>query len=85
MVKKEKQFQELHNKLALKHGLDPRDVGYFRGHHFHSKHTRKQTAEALMRRLPNLKRDNSYRYESYLRRLAFIAKATDEQWSELVG
>jgi len=70
--------------LAKKFNLDKRDIGYFRDHYYCQNHSREQIAEALIKKLPRLKVNKSYRYESYLRRLAFLSKITNQEWQELI-
>lgn len=77
-------YDKLHQEIGDKFGLTARDVRFFRGWAYNKTSKREEIAEAIQNKLPILIQGKSYRVEFYLRRLAFLAKCTNDQWCEVI-
>lgn len=75
-------YDKFHQGLADKYGLTLRDIKYFR-QSFYGGKSKLEIAEKLQDKLLKLRGSGSYRYDFYLRRLAFLSKCTDNQWKDI--
>lgn len=74
-------YDKFHKMLADRLGIEVRDLMYIRATYYDKGYNIQQIAHQIQKRLPRVKGAKSWRYQVYLKRLAFLAKMTEEQFN----